>query len=168
MDATASQSKQRIFKGAFLLFVLVIIVVIVSILSEKARRNNIDRQQEARNEQDRQEILAGYTEPQDVRLISGTVLGVAGGTIQLKGFDPEDYLPHNDGAPRKEKTWFVTVTRDTKIVYFSELDLDANGLPRTSAAKISDIKSGMAVSVVTASNALTGIEVDAEEVRVLR
>lgn len=168
MDAAASQSKQRIFKGAFLLFALVIIVVIVSILSEKARRNDLDRQQEAKNEQDRQEILAGYTEPRDVRLISGTVLALAGGTLQLKGFDPADYLPHDDGTPRREKTWFVTVTRDTKIVHFSELDLDADGLPRTSAAEISDIKSGMAVSVVTASNALTSIEVDAEEVRVLR
>lgn len=165
MDATSSPSKQRILKGAFVLFLLVVVVIIISILSERAKRGGVDQTQA---ERDREVILAGYSAPEDVRLISGTVLGVAGGTVQLKGFDPADYLPHEDGTPRKEKTWFVTVTKDTKIIFFDPVNLKSDGSPTTRPAKIADIQNGMELSVITASNALTGIEVDAEEVRVLR
>ncbi len=102
-----------------------------------------------------------FPKPNEVlNVTNAKVTGVYGATIALSVGDPEDYLPHTDGTPRKTIVRYATVTPKTVVTIES-----IYGSSKTVTVK--DVKVGSAVTVRTESNIRTAEKFDASEVRVM-
>lgn len=162
--------KSALVKRVFALFVLVLLAIATAILIERSPRSREERAAKELREKVERELAARYAEaPTVVHGLGGTVLGVFGATIQLDTEDPADYLPHTDGSPRKRVVRFATVTKGTKIVRFREVELLPEGVATTppTPMRLSDVKVGALVRILSDANLLTAIEFNATEVRII-
>jgi hypothetical protein len=156
----------RLFRVALLIFLLVLALFIVSTLTTPTRDRRAVRELE---QTVARELAARYTAPQELHALSGVVRGVYGATIQLEVEDPEDYLPHADGTPRRRVVRFATVTPRTNIVRFSEVTLGENthAGANSDALPLSAVKPGMLVRVLSDENLVTTPRFLASEVRII-
>ena len=106
----------------------------------------------ARNEYQALLDLAYPPPAGEIHRISGTVRAVVGGTIQLDANDPEDYLPHLDGSPRKMVAKNANVTAVTEYVLVDYSKPEANGDPSRVPFELSDLKDGDRIVVESDEN----------------
>ncbi|TSA46101.1 hypothetical protein D4R51_00700 [bacterium] len=98
----------------------------------------------------------------DMRSMTGTVMGIFGATINLQIDDPADYLPHLDGSPRAVQTRFANVTPDTKYVFV------INGKIKSTPSSVSDVKKGDIITVRSNDNIRDAETFDVFEVDLVR
>ena len=104
----------------------------------------------------------------DIKIISGLIRGVYGGTINLEISDPNDYLPHANGSAPKKEIRYVAVNSATKISFANLSSVDRSGnIVRTSIA-LSVLKNGDAVTVKSATNIKDAEKFDATEIELVR
>ncbi|MDP2703748.1 MAG: hypothetical protein Q8P01_00755 [bacterium] len=94
-----------------------------------------------------------YPPPPDVLYrLSGTVESVVGGTINLSVNDPDDYLPHVDGAPRQTERRQANVRGATKYALVDYSKPDELGNPTETSFKLADLKAGDTIVVESEEN----------------
>ncbi|MDI6778895.1 MAG: hypothetical protein QME25_01685 [Bacteroidota bacterium] len=74
--------------------------------------------------------LAFPPPPAEIFSLSGVVKTIVGATIAMEVDDPEDYLPHPDGSPRRKQTRFASLLAETKITLIDTTQLDREGNPK--------------------------------------
>ncbi len=83
------------------------------------------------------------------------ITGIEGSTFTISMDDPNDYLPHLDGSPKKQITKTVVINPGTQIIKLDYSKMDKSGMPLQSPLAISDLKTGDIVTVTTNSNIRT-------------
>lgn len=96
--------------------------------------------------------LAYPPAPDTIYRLSGTVDSVVGGTINLNVNDPDDYLPHVDGSPRKTERRRANVRGATKYVLVDYSKPDELGNPTEASFKLAELKAGDTVVVESEEN----------------
>lgn len=145
-----------------LIFVSVIILIILALI--------VYFFYEKKSPQD--EILSQYSQlipepPKEVYKLSGTVRAVYGGTIDFEIEDPDDYLPHPDGTPRKKQVRFVFISSDTLIERTDYSHTTPQGLPTTTKLSSSDLKVGDVITVHSTHNIRDTKQFDATKIQVI-
>jgi hypothetical protein len=106
--------------------------------------------------------------PQEFYSLSGTVKGIYGATINLEIDDPDDYLPHPDGSPRRKQVRFANISSQTKYTLIDFSRLDKNGNPARSSLKLNDIKVGDVITVRSNENIRAAEKFDVTEVELFK
>lgn len=96
--------------------------------------------------------LAYPPAPDTIYRLSGTVESVIGGTINLSVNDPDDYLPHVDGSPRKAERRQANVRGATAYALVDYSHPDELGNPTETSFALSDLKAGDTVVVESEEN----------------
>lgn len=110
-----------------------------------------------------------YPKPaEEIRRASGAIVKILGATLTLSMDDPEDYIPHTDGTPRRQITRYATVLASTKIVRVDLTKRDARGNPQVTALKLSDLNAGDTVAISTDQNIRTAQLFDATQIELLK
>ncbi len=110
-----------------------------------------------------------FPKPADfTRSLTGKVASVYGTSLTLEVDDPDDYLPHVDGSPRKTEMRTVKVSANTEYSRINYQALDAQGNPSRTQASLSDIDVGEVIVVRSAENIRDAQEFEAIEVQLLR
>lgn len=97
--------------------------------------------------------------------LAGVVKEIYGATVYLEVADPNDYLPHIDGSPRKKQIRLVSVSKATEIV---SVALDKNGNVKSAPLKFSDLKKGDKVAVRSSQNIKDAEKFDAKKIELLK
>ncbi|HXF44056.1 MAG TPA: hypothetical protein VNK70_01150 [Candidatus Paceibacterota bacterium] len=106
--------------------------------------------------------------PAEIKSLGGKITGIYGATINLEVPDPDDYLPHTDGSPRKTETRFVTVNANTEIKLVNYGKIDGRGAPETRTLKLTDLKVGDAITVESAENIKEAEKFDATKIFLIK
>lgn len=114
-------------------------------------------------------VDVAYPKPPEVAYaVSGTVRGVYAPTIHVEVTDPDDYLPHTDGSPRRTAIRYITVTADTKITLTDSTKFDAYGNPLVRTIAAQDIHPDDRLTVRSSINIRNELKIDADLLEVLR
>lgn len=106
--------------------------------------------------------------PEELLSLDGTIKNIYGATLTLEVNDPDDYLPHPDNSPRKKETRFASLTSATQILLKDFSKIDAQGNPKTTVLKPSDLKVGNAVTVRSAQNIRDAQKFDVTSVEIVK
>lgn len=106
--------------------------------------------------------------PEDLRVLTGTVKGIYGGTLRLEIFNPDDYLPHADGSPRTTQLRNAITTAETKFVSIDYSKLDTRGNPKITSLAVSAMHVGMKVTVHADHNIRAAEQFDVTKVEVVK
>ncbi|MFA6407621.1 MAG: hypothetical protein WCV80_02875 [Candidatus Paceibacterota bacterium] len=110
-----------------------------------------------------------YPKPAEIiKRASVSITKILGATLTVEMNDPEDYIPHTDGTPKKKISRYVTVTGSTKIIQVNPAKRDAQGKPQTTVIKLSDLKVGDIVLVSTEENIRTTQLFDATQIELVK
>ncbi len=106
--------------------------------------------------------------PEIINSAGGTVLGIQGATIKMEMTDPDDYLPHPDGTPKKKITRFANVGSNTEIIRVDYASPNpSTGEPERTVLELSDINENDAVRITTEDNIREEESVDVTKVEVI-
>lgn len=96
--------------------------------------------------------LAFPKPPEEMMSLSGTVKAVYGASLVLTVSDPDDYLPHLDGSPRRMEERTANVSAATKYSLIDYTKLDRAGSPTVKSFTLADLKAGDVVTVRSEGN----------------
>lgn len=96
--------------------------------------------------------LAFPPPPDEMYALTGVVKSIYGTSITLEIDDPDDYLPHADGSPRRKQTRTVSVSSATTFSDVNFRSLDREGNPVRTSFAFTDLQPGNTISVRSASN----------------
>lgn len=91
----------------------------------------------------------------------GTVQSIDGADIKLEINDPDDYLPHLDGSPRRKE---IRIVRTNNTTEFIMVELDQFSDPIITSISLSDIKVGDKIRVQSDQNIKDLDEFDAVKI----
>jgi hypothetical protein len=107
--------------------------------------------------------------PQVLNSAGGVIKDIFGSKINLEINDPDDYLPHPDGSPRKKLMRSVLVSAATKITLVDYTKRDKRGNnPLVAAYRLADLKAGDTVNVKTSENIRNAQEFIANAIELIR
>lgn len=106
-----------------------------------------------------------YSPPsREMFTLSGVVKGTYGAILKLEVNDPDDYLPHSDGSPRRKEIRSASALGSTTYTLVDH----SNGSPVRSAITLRDVKVGNFVLVKSNENIRSAEKFDVTSVEVVR
>lgn len=104
----------------------------------------------------------------EIKILSGTVRGVYGGTINLEILDPNDYLPHADGSAPQKQIRYIGVTNVTKIALADIRKVDRGGKIVKTSIQLSDLRAGDMITAKSEENIKDAKSFEVTEIEVVR
>lgn len=114
-------------------------------------------------------VDAAYPPPPEVmHSMGGVVKNIYGARIDLEVTSPDDYLPHLDGSPREKELRLVIVSGATEITFVDYTNPQPDGSPTITPLKLSDLKPGDEIKVISDENIRDAKKFDVTRVEVIR
>ena len=153
-------------KALFVIMVAVITVSVGLFVGQGVGRKEGVREVEAKL---RPAIERVFPAPApEIKVLSGIVKGVYGGTINLEIGDPDDYLPHADGSAPKRQVRYVGVTSATKIYLIDVQKIDRSGSITKTNLALSALRVGDGITVKSDKNIKDAKSFEVTEIEVVR
>lgn len=156
METTTPKNKKVLVVLSLILLVVVIFIVGFWAGNQIGMRTGTAEGVQTAEAQYKPLLNVAFPEPPAVLTQTrAKITGIEGSNLTISMDDPNDYLPHLDGSPKKQVARTVVINPNTQIIKLDYSKMNSSGMPLQSSLNLSDLKTGDIIVVTTNSNIRT-------------